>query len=171
MASGKSTIGPILANTLGWDFYDLDKEIEEEIGLTVVKIFELKGEDYFREIESRTLAKLSELQNVVISLGGGTSSYRDNIKIIRNSGKIVYLKASPESLFKRLQFKSDRPMIRQDDQESADEALRNKINTLLTERKPFYEQADLIINTDDYSLGVTVDKLAKLIIRELYEKD
>ena len=66
MASGKSTIGPILANTLGWNFFDLDKLIEEAAGKSIKKIFEENGEDYFRELETRTLRNTCELENYII---------------------------------------------------------------------------------------------------------
>ena len=109
MAAGKSTIGPILANTLGWDFYDLDKEVEKKEKLKVVEIFERKGEEYFRKTETDLLKKLSEDDEVIISLGGGAIASDINFGIIKSTGKIIYLKSSPEMAYKRLRFKKDRP--------------------------------------------------------------
>src|SRR5690606_40072973 len=81
MGSGKSTIGPILANTLGWDFYDLDRVIENKTGKKVREIFEQDGESFFRSLETETLEELSELDKTIISLGGGTMANAENIKI------------------------------------------------------------------------------------------
>jgi len=171
MAAGKSTIGPILANTLGWEFYDLDRIIENEMGKTVVTIFEELGEKFFRDKETEMLNKLSKMENVVISLGGGTVVHNNNMDILKKTGTVIYLKASPEALYKRLRFKMDRPMINRENANEIRENLRLKIEKLLWQRSPFYEQSDFIINTDDYPLGITVDKIAKLIIKVINEKN
>ena len=92
MASGKSTIGPILANTLGWNFYDLDKLIEEAAGKSVRKIFEENGEDYFREFETEMLKKNSELKNYIIALGGGTVKKLINLFIINCRRNLINIK-------------------------------------------------------------------------------
>lgn len=168
MAAGKSTIGPILANTLGWDFYDLDRVIEEELGKRIVDIFKDEGEKFFREKETETLIKFSKYQGVVISLGGGTSSYNNNMEILKKSGVIVYLKASPDSLFGRLKNKTDRPLVNSVNPKNNKAELKQKIIQLLNQRAPFYEQADLIIDTDELSLGLTVDKIANLINKQFY---
>ncbi|MDP4174906.1 MAG: shikimate kinase [Bacteroidota bacterium] len=171
MAAGKSTIGPILANTLGWDFYDLDKVIEMELGEKIVDIFKTRGEQYFRDKETETLIRLSKMCNVVISLGGGTSSNNNNLEIISRTGKVVYLKASPEALFNRLKNKKDRPLFNTGDVEKSKEELKNRIVQLLRQRTPYYEQADLIIDTDNYPLGLTVDKIARLILKKIDEEN
>lgn len=170
MASGKSTIGPILANTLGWEFYDLDKVIEEEMGKKIVDIFKDEGEKFFREKETETLRRLSQMHDAVISLGGGTSIHNNNLDIITKTGKIVYLKASPEALYKRLRFKRDRPMFNAEQEQDSREKFKAKINQLLSQRSPFYEKADLVINTDDYPLGLTVDKIAKILLKKIHEE-
>jgi shikimate kinase len=171
MASGKSTIGPILANTLGWEFYDLDKIIEEEVGKTIVEIFENEGERFFRDKETEVLKKVSDKENIIVSLGGGTSVYNNNIEILKKTGKIIYLKTSPEALFNRLKFKKDRPLFNKENIIESKEGLRSKILQLLEQRSPFYEQADLIINTDDYPLGQTIDLIAKFIHKNIHEKN
>ncbi len=105
MGSGKSTVGPILANTLGWDFYDLDRVIEEREGLSVRDIFEKKGEEYFRELERKAFLDMSNGDKVIISLGGGTAASQENIDLLKKNGKLVYLKISPEAAYARLRFK------------------------------------------------------------------
>jgi len=171
MASGKSTIGPILANTVGWNFYDLDKVIEDETNKSVRSIFEEFGENYFRDIETKTLTRLSELQNHIISLGGGTVANNNNLEIIKSSGYLIYLESSPEETYKRLRFKRDRPAFLFDgDEEPTKSEFLEKINSLLDKRAKFYNQADIKINTDNCMVGKTVDKLATIIQKEFYDK-
>ncbi|MCL5030583.1 MAG: shikimate kinase [Bacteroidetes bacterium] len=164
MGSGKSTIGPILANTLGWDFFDLDKVIEVKEGKKVSKIFEESGEEYFRELEEKTLEELSEKENFILALGGGTVTSQANIDLMKKKGKIIYLKISPESAYKRLRFKRDRPVLTRDDTVNLDRnEFVKKISELLNARKKFYEQADLTIDTNNLPMGILVDQIAKLI--------
>ena len=163
MGAGKSTVGPILANTLGWNYYDLDKVIEERLGKKIKTIFEENGETFFRHIESEVLKELSHNNNVIISLGGGTIVNQNNLNIIKNTGKIIYLKASIDSIYKRVAFKRDRPNLIIDGEEFSKEKLIQKINNLFSAREKYYNQADLTIDTDNISIGVTVDKLAKII--------
>jgi len=169
MASGKSTIGPILANTLGWNFFDLDKLIEESVGKSVRTIFEENGEDYFREMETQTLRNNSVLENYIIALGGGTIANQVNLEIIKSSGFLIYLESSPEETYKRLRFKRDRPALLFDsDEEPSKSEFLERINSLLRNRISYYNQADLKINTDNCKVGRTVDKLSHIIKKEFY---
>ena len=168
MASGKSTIGPILANTLGWDFYDLDQEVEKKMGMKVVEIFKQKGEEFFRNMETRILRELSEKKEVIISLGGGAISSEENFGIIKSSGKIIYLKSSPEMAYKRLRFKADRPaFIFEGVEVPSKEQFLERIQSLLDSRKKYYEQSNFIVDTDNQTVGRTVDILAKYINYDL----
>jgi len=168
MAAGKSTIGPILANTLGWDFFDLDKEVEKHEGMKIVELFEQKGEDYFREIETTTLKKLSEDEGSIISLGGGAIASEVNFAIIKSTGKIIYLNSSPEMAYKRLRFKKDRPAFVFDgDEVPTKEQFLERINQLLDSRKKYYEQCDFIVDTDNQTVGKTVDIIAIYISKDL----
>lgn len=170
MASGKSTIGPILANTLGWNFFDLDNIIEKDTGKTVRRIFEENGEEHFREIETKTLRKLSELDNYIISLGGGTIASDINLEIIKSSGYLIYLESSPEETYKRLRFKRDRPaLLFNGVEEPSKSEFIQKINALLEKRTKYYNQADLKINTDNCQVGKTVDKLSSILKKEFYD--
>jgi len=172
MTSGKSTIGPILANVLGMEFFDLDKVIEENEGNSIVEIFEKKGEAYFREIELETLKRLSVREKVVISLGGGTLTDRSNLELLKSTGKIIYLKVSPNNLYKRLKNKIDRPLFRDLVLgEKSEEDFLEKIKELLEKRRVYYEKADLIIDTDLQPLGKTVDQIAKRILVMFNEKN
>ena len=164
MTSGKSTVGPILANVLGFEFIDLDKEIESEESLSIVEIFEKKGEEYFRELETRKLTEFSQRDNLIISLGGGTITNDRNFGIIRKSGKIIYLKVAPNVLYRRLKNKIDRPLIREMVLNgNSEKEFVEKIEELLQKRSRYYEQADLIVESDMQPLGVTIDRIAKKI--------
>jgi len=170
MASGKSTIGPILANVLGWDYFDLDCEIEKREQKKIVDIFEENGEDYFRTLESDILNELSKVDNLVISLGGGTMAKTDNLKVMKSTGKIIYLETSPGEVYNRLKSKTDRPLVKDLvlSDVSKDEFIA-KINELLSERQPYYSQADIKINTDTSNVGRTVDQIKKRIIKYIDE--
>ncbi|MBE0573050.1 MAG: shikimate kinase [Ignavibacteriaceae bacterium] len=167
MSAGKSTIGPILANTLGWNFYDLDKEVEKNERMKVVEIFEQKGEDYFRKSETVLLEQLSQDNESIISLGGGAIASDINFGIIKSTGKIIYLKSSPEMAYKRLRFKRDRPaFVFEGEEVPSKEEFLERINELLDSRKTYYEQADFVIDTDNQTVGKTVDIIAKFIIKD-----
>lgn len=171
MASGKSTIGPILANTLGWSFLDLDKVIEDETGKSIRLIFEEQGENYFRELETETLRKLSTYSEYIVSLGGGTIASEVNLEILKSTGYLVYLETSPEEAYKRLRFKRDRPALLFDgDEEPTRAEFLQKISSLLEKRTVYYNQADFKVNTDNGYVGKTVDKLVSIIQKEFNEK-
>ena len=166
MTSGKSTLGSILANVLGWNFYDLDKEIESLEAVKVTEIFETKGEEYFRELETKILTDFSQKDKVVVALGGGALNSDRNFSIISESGKLIYLKVSPEIIYKRIRRKTDRPLFKEFVlQENSEEAFIEKIKGMLTEREKYYNRADLVFQVDNTSIGKTVDKLAKQIKR------
>lgn len=170
MAAGKSTIGPILANTLGWEFYDLDKEVEKKEGMKIIELFNQKGEEYFRKSETEILKELSGRNEVIISLGGGAIASDENFRIIKSSGKIIYLKSSPEIVYRRLRFKRDRPaFIFEGEELPSEEQFLKRINELLDARKKYYEQCDFIIDTDSQKVGKTVDIIAKYINKDLSE--
>jgi shikimate kinase len=168
MGSGKSTIGPILANTLGWEFFDLDKVIENKTGMVIKEIFDVNGEDYFRTLERKTLLEISDNNKIVVSLGGGTITNYKNLETLKKTGIIFYLKLSPQSAYKRLKFKRDRPVLLSDiGEDFTKEDLLTRINKLYEKRKIFYEQSDFIIETDNMPVGKTVDRIVKIIQNEI----
>ncbi len=170
MTSGKSTVGPILANVLGWNFIDLDKAIESNTGMKINDIFLKYGETEFRRIESKFLFETSKENNIVIALGGGAIANNKNLEFVKSNGKLIYLKCSPEILYKRLKHKTDRPLVKEfvENKVSADKFI-DRIKNMLQRREGFYNQADLIISTDDINIGLTVDKIANKIIKQIDE--
>jgi shikimate kinase len=164
MGSGKSTIGPILANTIGYSFIDLDLFIEQKEKRKIGDIFKAQGEKAFREMERTFLREVAGTPRTVISLGGGTITDQDSLDLVKESGVLVYLKVGPEYIYKRLRTKSDRPMLRTADGDLMDaEQLQLRIDELLTKRKGYYEQAHVIIHTDDKKIGNTIDELVKML--------
>ena len=162
MGSGKSTVGPILANTIGFEFIDLDQLIEKREGKKIGDIFAREGEKKFRESERSMLREILNSRSTVVSLGGGTVTNDETLELIKKSGIMVYLKSDADHIYKRLRTKSDRPMLRDDQGNLLDgDDLMNKIQKLLDARSSFYEQADIVIPTDDKKIGYTIDELAK----------
>jgi len=172
MTSGKSTLGKILANVLGWNFYDLDREIEIDENKKITEIFESNGEAYFRDVESKKLKLLSVEKNVVISLGGGTIANEANVQFIIKNGKLIYLKVEPEIIYTRLKKKTDRPLFKEFVlAENTKEDFIKKIELMISERERYYNKADLVFDVDNSPIGLTVDKLAKIIKRIIIEEN
>ena len=146
MGSGKTTIGKKLAKKLEINFIDLDDYIEEQEGSSINKIFSDKGEIYFRKLEHRSLQKLLDKNDsFVLSIGGGTPCYANNIELINKSSFSIYLKTSIKDLYKRLvKRRSKRPLIK----DLKKDDLYEFIAKHLFERAPYYEKAQLIISTD-----------------------
>lgn len=164
MGAGKTTIGKALAKDLGLMFYDLDWYIESRMRKTVAQIFKERGEEGFREIERNMLHEVAEFENVVISCGGGTPCFFDNMEYMNLQGQTLYLQASPEVLAAHLRMgKSVRPLIAG----KTDEELMTFIKESLEKRDPFYTKAKYILNVDlmeNYEkIKVSVDKAKELL--------
>lgn len=157
MGSGKSSIGKLLATKLAIDFVDLDKLIEQKERMTINEIFTKRGEVYFRKREHLYLCEvLSNNQDLIIAVGGGTPCYGNNIEIINNASFSVYLKASIETIVNRLKSeKYKRPLIAH----LKDEDLPEFIGKHLFERIPFYVQSNIEIKTDCLSFEEITDTL------------
>ncbi len=162
MGSGKSTVGPILANTIGFKFIDLDVMIEQKVSRRISEIFAQEGEQKFRSLERENLREILHNASTIVSLGGGTVTNEETLALVKKHGVLVYLKSDVDHIFQRLRTKSDRPMLRDDNGNLLDGAdLMKKIENLLSAREKFYNQADVIISTDDKKIGYTIDELAK----------
>ena len=172
MTSGKSTLGKIIANVLGWNFFDLDKEIEKDEGKKVTKIFEESGEEYFRTVEKEKLKNLSTSIDTIISLGGGTLINDENLELIKNTGLLIYLRVNPDIIYTRIKKKTDRPLVKEFVLgDYSKEKFINKIKTMLDAREVYYKKADLIFEVDNSPIGLTVDRLAKVIRKYFNEKN
>ena len=163
MGSGKTTVGRQLALSLGLSFYDLDWYIEMRFRRTIEQIFKEKGEEGFRTIEFNMLREVAEFEDIVLSCGGGTPCFGDNMDYINSKGETIYLQAAPEVLAAHLRMgKVVRPLI----QGKNDEELLQYTRQSLAEREPYYLQAK---HTLDVSLLDNHDKIKTTVklLREI----
>lgn len=143
MGSGKTTVGYALSQELGLPFYDLDWYIETRMHRTVKQIFDEKGEEGFRKIEHNLLHEVAEFEDVIISCGGGTPCFFDNIDYINRQGETVYLKCTTDVLYKHLKMgKTVRPLLLN---KTPDE-VKTFIEAQLKQREPFYAKAKHIVD-------------------------
>ena len=159
MGSGKSTVSELLSEELMLELIDTDEVIEDTEGRTINEIFETEGEASFREMETDLLEAIDSdhWREFVISLGGGMPVKEENRELLRKIGKVVYLRAKPETIFERVKDDDKRPLLKTEDPLA-------KIEELLEKRAAFYEDvADMIIDTD----GKTPSEITKEIIDKL----
>ena len=143
MGSGKTTVGHALSQELGLPFYDLDWYIETRMHRTVKQIFDENGEEGFRKIEHNLLHEVAEFEDVIISCGGGTPCFFDNIDYINRQGETVYLKCTTDVLYKHLKMgKTVRPLLLN---KTPDE-VKTFIEAQLKQREPFYAKAKHIVD-------------------------
>lgn len=165
MGSGKSVIGKELAIVLGYCFIDFDTHIEQLEGLSIGRIFDTKGEIYFRKKETLYLEELttSNRDNTIIALGGGTPCYGANLKLILDSGaSSTYLHTSVQELTQRLwKERSQRPLI---SSQKSKENLEEFIRKHLFERGFYYNQANRVLKTD----GKTIPEIVQEIVAPLF---
>lgn len=165
MASGKTTIGKLIAKKMNYNFIDLDDYIIDKEKQDITQIFNSKGEIYFRKKETQYLTEIINNQgNLILSLGGGTPCYGNNMEILLKAPNVttIYLKASIKTLTLRLKNQKDqRPLISH--LTSGDE-LTEFIGKHMFERSPIYSKAQLVFSTDDKSES----EIAETIILELF---
>ena len=164
MGSGKTTVGKALSKETGMMFYDLDWYIESRMRKTVSQLFAEKGEEGFRKIEYNMLHEVAEFEDVIISCGGGTPCFFDNMDYLNQQGDVVYLKATPEVLYRHLLMgKVERPLLKG---KTPDELIAY-ITGHLKEREPFYEKARHILDVsvlDDYDkIKTSVQQIRELL--------
>ncbi|MFD2741863.1 MULTISPECIES: shikimate kinase [Sphingobacterium] len=159
MGSGKTTWGKKLAKALDRTFIDLDEVLVQRIGMTIPRYFSLHGEEDFRKLESQVL-KEHNLQDTLISTGGGTPCFYDNMDWLLTHGTAVYLKHSPKSLWARLNASdvAKRPALKG----LTGNELLEFITEKLAERSPFYEQSQIQVDQIHTSIGDLTQQLNKL---------
>jgi shikimate kinase len=158
MGSGKSSLGKELAHKLGLFFIDLDSLIEEKISSSISEIFSTQGENKFREIEHQCLTETFNVDNVVISTGGGTPCFHDNMQIINEHGISIYIKLNAGMLASRLNSdKGKRPLLNGSDM---DNSFQENIVQLLESREQYYLQAKVIVEGKDISAKKIIEKLS-----------
>ena len=157
MGCGKTHYGKILGQKLSMPFFDLDEKIEEREGKTITEIFAREGEEYFRLLEKDVLHLITEShENFVMACGGGTPCFYNNIDYLKKHGPTVWINCTIECLHQRLVVeKSKRPLIK----ELSDDGLRAYIVKKFSNRKIFYQQANIIVNEDDIDVQQLVDRI------------
>lgn len=164
MGAGKTTVGKVLSKELNMPFYDLDWYVESRMRKTIAALFAERGEEGFRKIEHNMLHEVAEFENVILSCGGGTPCFFDNIDYLNQQGDTVYLKATPEVLYQHLRIgRTERPLLKGKTQEE----MLNHIKVQLSQREPFYTQAKHVLDVslmDNYEkITITVAELRKLL--------
>lgn len=161
--SGKSTFGVELARAMGVPFIDLDQEIEVTEKLTISKIFQNKGEGYFRKVESQHLLKISEAKDsFVMSTGGGTPCYYSGMNVMKERGVVVYLDVPLKSLIQRLEKTdlSTRPKFEKNSN------VNRQLEDLYKERETTYQKADLVIQENELDCLKVAGKVKKVVSRK-----
>lgn len=161
MGSGKTTIGSRTAPLLGMSFIDLDAELESRTGASVNLIFDVEGEEGFRERESRLLEELSNMESCLIATGGGSVLRQRNREIMKEAGVIVYLRTSVKQQLSRLRQDKKRPLLQAPDREK-------KLEELAAGRNPVYDElADIVFPSQNRSINRVARQLADVILSHL----
>jgi shikimate kinase len=155
MGAGKSTVGPLLAQNLSWTFREMDRLIEERVGLSIPKIFEERGEAFFRDEERRMALFLLGVEHVVIATGGGAFIEPQTRAALRSRAITVWLRAPFETLVGRAELSGSRPLA----------VDRATMLQLWAERDPFYREADLAVETSDASPEEVARRIVERVFR------
>lgn len=157
MGCGKTTIGEKLAYKLNYNFVDSDKQLQKEAGISINDIFKLYGENYFRKLENSIISSIAKLKKQVIATGGGIIKNENNIKLLKKSGIILYLKASPEHIYNNIKNDTSRPLLQCEDKLA-------KIKELLGERENLYQMyCDISIEVSNHSIDNIINQIIGFI--------
>ncbi|MBO5698576.1 MAG: shikimate kinase [Bacteroidaceae bacterium] len=164
MGVGKTTVGRHMAMQLNCSFYDLDWYIEERFRKKIPQIFAEQGEDAFRDLERRMLHEVAEFENVVVSCGGGTPCFFDNMDYMNSVATTIFMKATPETIIEHLKIsKSERPLL----SGKSPEELHAFITEQLQNREPFYQKAQHEVLVNVLNNKENVIALVKVIIQQI----
>ena len=165
MGAGKSTIGRSLAKKLNKEFFDSDRVIEERTGVDIATIFEIEGEQGFRDREAQVIEELCQMEGIVLATGGGSVLREENRENMKKYGQVVYLCTTAELLYSRIRYDKSRPLMQ----------TANPLDTLkklLQNREPFYnEVSNLIITTGKQKAAVIVKRIEAALIQKNNEED
>lgn len=164
MGAGKTTVGKILSKLLSLSFIDLDHHIESRYHQTISRLFEERGEAGFREIERKILREVGDIEDVLISTGGGAPCFYDNMQFMNEAGTTVYLKVSVDELAARLEVcKGTRPIL----QGKSGAELKDFISLNLQKREPLYSQASIIYDAEQMDTEKDVIAISQGLIKLL----
>ena len=156
MGTGKTTVGRALAKKLQMRLVDIDEEIEKSQKISINDIFSRYGEPHFRDIETAMIQELSRDKNIIISTGGGAVLRDENMEALKENGIIFCLNATAETILERTGRSKDRPLLKVENP-------KEKINELLAYRRPFYERAGIMIETDGKTPLEVVQEIMEIV--------
>jgi len=160
MGTGKTITGKLVSEKLGMEFIDTDKIIEEREKDRIVRIFQIKGEKYFRKIEEKVIEEVSLKDNCVIATGGGAIVSEKNFRNLKKNGILICLSADPSVILKRTTPAKDRPLLLK-----SKHAIQT-IKELLERRKPYYSKADYTIDTSHLAPEQVAEKIIEIYRNE-----
>lgn len=159
MGSGKSTVARMLSRDTGAELIEMDENIEAEAGMLIKEIFEQYGEAHFRDLETQLLARIGEKNGAIVSCGGGTILRPENVELMKQSGVIVCLQASPETIYERVKKSNSRPLLNGN-------MNLDYIKELMLKRVPLYEAAaDRVVSVDHKKVFEVVDELLPIYVK------
>lgn len=157
MGCGKSTMARLLSQKTGVELIEMDETIETEAGMTINEIFEKYGEHYFRDLESQLILRIAEKGGAVVSCGGGAILRQENVDNMKKNGQIIYLSATPETIYERVRHSTNRPLLNGN-------MNVEHISALMEKRLSLYENAaDLTIVVDDKEKRDVLEEIIKIL--------
>lgn len=157
MGCGKSTIARMLSQKLGMEQVEMDEQIVQEQGMPITEIFEKYGEEQFRNIETDLVKRLQQKNGVIVSCGGGAVLREENRRMMKDSGAIIWLTAKPETIFERVKYSTDRPILN-------GRMNVEYITELMELRRDCYEvAADFMVSTDGKEIDVICEEILTLV--------
>jgi shikimate kinase len=154
MATGKSSVGRLLAERAHYQYLDMDDLIENEAGMTIPQIFSSRGEAAFRALESRMVERIATRTGCVVATGGGAIVNPQNLKNLKSCGVVISLTADIQTILRRVGEGDTRPMLQVENR-------LERIRQLMEQREPFYAQADIILDTSALNIDQVVDRLVE----------
>jgi shikimate kinase len=163
--AGKSTIGKLLAKELKLNFYDSDQEIAKKAGADIPWIFDVEGEQGFRQREEQAINELTALPNIVLATGGGAVLSANNRAMLAARGNVIYLQVSLAQQYQRVEYSQDRPLLKGAD-------LQKALLNMRAQRDPWYQQlADIIVATDQVSTRAIVEAILNKLDEHMLSKN
>ena len=160
MGAGKSTVSAKLSELLAMEVMEMDAHIQKKEGMTIKEIFAVRGEEYFRNCESNTLIELKDRHHMVVSCGGGVPLRDQNVALMKDSGYVVWLTATPEAIFDRVKDSTDRPLL------NGNMNIPFIENLMESRREKYERAADIIIDTT----GKEVQEICEELLQKLSEQ-
>ena len=159
MGTGKSTLSKYLKEKYGMDIVEMDQEIADQEGMSIPDIFAAHGEEYFRNLETALLVRLQSRKNTVISCGGGVAMREENVRELKKNGYIVLLTASPQTIYERVKYSDDRPIL------NGNKNVEYIAELMEKRRKKYEAAADVVIRIDHK----TAQQISEEMMRKLKE--